>query len=405
MIEAPIPEEESARLKSLLELSLLDSGHEERFDRITRTAQALFGVKMSYVSLIDQSRQWFKSSCGLRSSETPRTISFCGHAIVGDDPMVVPDAYEDERFHDNPLVRGEPFVRFYAGRPLRSFRGYKVGTLCVADPNPRNLSSSEIRLLDDLGAMVEDQLNLMEISRLQLELQHAHEDLRKSHNFIRKVFGKYAGGTLVEQVLQSPDSISLGGVSRDISIMVSDLRGFTNLSEKIPAGQLVDVLNRYFEKMIEIIEANDGLILDFVGDGIFVAFGALPPYEDHAGRAMKCALAMQDALDRLRSTDPMIGGNNLQMGIGIHSGDAIVGNVGSLKRMKFGAVGANVNLAARIESFTVGGQILVSTNTLESAEATFSTDGRLRVSLKGIDKPFTIHELSREAGNFSAHQS
>jgi adenylate cyclase len=397
MIKAPIPADEQERQKDLLELRILDTEPEERFDRITRTAQALFGVRISYIALLEGNRQWFKSACGLSTPETPRDISFCGHAIMEDRLLVVPDAFEDKRFHDNPLVRGEPFVRFYAGRPLRSYRGHKVGTLCVADTRPRTLDEKEIRLLEDLATMVEDQFNLVEVSELQVKLRRAHEDLRRSNDFIRQVFGRYAGDALVSRILEEPGTVHLGGERRTISILVSDLRGFTSLSTRVPPDKLVDILNVYFETMIEKVEEHGGIILDFAGDGMFVAFGALPPYEDHSTRALDCAIAMQEGMQRLHEEVTAVREHNLRMGIGINTGDAVVGNVGSHRRMKFGAVGAQVNLAARIEGFSVGGQILVSTSTLEMASRHFQTEGKLRVKMKGIDTPFTIHELSSPA--------
>src|SRR6516165_6239377 len=118
MIAAPIPKDDVNRLEALRALGLLDTPPEERFDRITRLLTRVMGVPMAFLSLVDADRQWFKSSCGLSMPQTPRAVSFCGHAILSDEPLVVPDAAKDERFRDNPLVTGEPHIRFYAGQPL-----------------------------------------------------------------------------------------------------------------------------------------------------------------------------------------------------------------------------------------------------------------------------------------------
>lgn len=394
MIKAPTPIFEDERHRALLELKILDTSPEERFDRITRTAKSLFNVEMSYVALVDSSRQWFKSKCGIKDTETPRDTSFCGHAIVVDKVLVIPDATTDERFHDNPMVVGNPFVRFYAGRPLKSISGYNVGTLCVAGCQPRSVSDNELGILNDLASIVEDQLNLMEISKLQSDLTAAHSELRAKSDFIQSVFGQYAGNQLLEKVLSQPQSIRIGGESRNVSVLVSDLRGFTELSSKTSPAELVGMLNLYFERMIDVINEFSGMIIDFVGDGILAVFGALSPYENHAERAMACSRKMQQELQKLKNISREVRSCDLQMGIGVNSGDAVVGNIGSSKRLKFGVVGATVNLAARIESFTVGGQILVSTHTLEAASVPFRTVGNLRVNIKGIDSPFTIHELA-----------
>lgn len=394
MIEAPLPDSEKERHQALLDLRILDTPPEERFDRITRTAQALFGVKMCYIALVDSTRQWFKAKCGLTDTQTPRNTSFCGHAILENQTLVVPDASLDSRFHDNPMVIGQPFVRFYAGRPLHSLTGYNVGTLCVADCEPRSVTDGELARLDDLAAMVEDQLNLMEISRLQKELREAHTDLKTKSEFIQSVFGQYAGGHLLQKVLTHPQSVQIGGETKEVTILMSDLRGFTELSSQKSAASLVKILNVYFESMIEIVDQFGGLIVDFVGDGMLVVFGAVSSDENHADRAMQCARCMQLEMDALYEKSENIKDCGLKMGIGIHTGEAVVGNVGSSKRLKFGVVGEAVNLASRIESFTVGGQILVSTATLKCAQESFGTDGKLRVKLKGISSPFTIHELS-----------
>lgn len=160
MIKPPIPADEFRRLESLRNLKLLDTPPEERFDRVTRLAQRVFGVPIALVSLIDADRQWFKSRQGLDAPETPRDISFCGHAIVGDRIMVVNDATGDERFCDNPLVCGDPNIRFYAGYPLNAPDGAKIGTLCLIDSEPRDMSQDDLRLLRELGRMIEEELLL-----------------------------------------------------------------------------------------------------------------------------------------------------------------------------------------------------------------------------------------------------
>lgn len=166
MIAPPLPSNEEERLARLHDLGLLDSVPEERFDRITRMATHMFGVNTALISLIDRNRQWFKSRQGLDVKETPRNVSFCGHAILGTDIFEVPNALKDERFRDNPMVTAEPHIRFYAGRPIRSKTGHTVGTLCLIHPQPRMLSENEKTILDDLASMVEDELNSQRLALL-----------------------------------------------------------------------------------------------------------------------------------------------------------------------------------------------------------------------------------------------
>ncbi|MDO8701262.1 MAG: PAS domain S-box protein [Undibacterium sp.] len=152
------PFNEIQRLEELCTLGVLDTPAEERFDRITRTAQKMFGVPIALISLIDQDRQWFKSRQGLAAAETPRDISFCGHAILGDSVFVIENADADLRFMDNPLVTDAPFVKFYAGVPLNGPNGYKLGTLCIIDHAARQFDPAAIAALKDLAAWAEAEL-------------------------------------------------------------------------------------------------------------------------------------------------------------------------------------------------------------------------------------------------------
>lgn len=158
MIPPQLPPDEAERLASLRALGLLDTPAEERFDRITRLARVLFDVPIALISLVDADRQWFKSRSGLDAEQTPREISFCGHAILGSDLFEIPDATRDERFRDNPLVAGEPDLRFYAGAPLSAPDGRKIGTLCVVDRRPRELTPAQRAALRDLAACAEREI-------------------------------------------------------------------------------------------------------------------------------------------------------------------------------------------------------------------------------------------------------
>jgi diguanylate cyclase (GGDEF)-like protein len=166
MIEPQIPEDEKARLETLRTLKLLDTEPEERFDRLTRLARRMFGVPISLVSLVDGDRQWFKSRQGLDLTETPRDISFCGHAILQDDAFVVENALKDERFFDNPLVTDDPSIRFYAGHPLKVAQGGKMGTLCLIDSEPREFSEEDQQLLKDLAVMAEAEIKAIQIASM-----------------------------------------------------------------------------------------------------------------------------------------------------------------------------------------------------------------------------------------------
>ncbi len=165
MLPPPLPPDESDRIASLHSLRILDTPAEERFDTITRLAALAFEAPIVLVSLVDANRQWFKSCVGLAGSETEREISFCGHAILQSTALVIPDALEDPRFADNPLVTGPPHIRFYAGQPLDDGHGHKLGTLCVIDRRPRHLGDDQLRLLAELGALAEREVNSIGLER------------------------------------------------------------------------------------------------------------------------------------------------------------------------------------------------------------------------------------------------
>ena len=160
MLKPPLPLNETQRLLSLHALQILDSPQEERYDRITRLAQRVFNVDICLISLVDEGRQWFKSKQGLDACETSREISFCGHAILDNEVLIVSDAAADPRFLDNPLVIGAPHIRFYAGCPIKAPGGERIGTLCLIDPAPRDLPADDESVLRDIAALVEDELKV-----------------------------------------------------------------------------------------------------------------------------------------------------------------------------------------------------------------------------------------------------
>jgi GAF domain-containing protein len=165
MQNAPIPKNEKSRLASLHALGLLDTAPEERFDRITRIACIVFKVPISTLTLVDEKREWFKSCQGLPDREGDRAISFCGHALSAIDILVVPDTKKDERFSDNPMVVGKPFIRFYAGAPIMSADGEPIGVLCIKDTKPRTFSKDDEEVLMGLAEWAGVELNAVSPSR------------------------------------------------------------------------------------------------------------------------------------------------------------------------------------------------------------------------------------------------
>ena len=166
MWQPGLPVDEAERLSAVRDLNLLDTAREERFDRLARIARRVFDVPIVMITMVDEDRQFFKSRVGLDVLQTSRDISFCGHTILGNETFVIDDATQDERFHDNPLVTGNPNIRFYAGVPLRHLNGHKLGTLCIIDQKPRSLDDEEFETLTDLAAMTQSEMGAIELATI-----------------------------------------------------------------------------------------------------------------------------------------------------------------------------------------------------------------------------------------------
>lgn len=184
MIKPNIPDNEKDRLKELNSYQILDTFPEEEYDDITRIASEICQTPVSLISLVDENRQWFKSHHGTDSTETPREVAFCAHAINNtEEVLLVKDSRVDERFHDNPLVTGEPYVVFYAGVPLVSPKGLALGTLCVTDKEPRQLNEQQIRALKSLANQV---VKLFELRKGQQLLENANKTLEAKYRELEK---------------------------------------------------------------------------------------------------------------------------------------------------------------------------------------------------------------------------
>jgi adenylate cyclase len=196
----------------------------------------------------------------------------------------------------------------------------------------------------------------------------------------------------VDAVLESPSGLQMGGEKRKLTMMMTDLRGFTSLSERLPADRVVKLLNRYLATMVPIIRQYQGTIDEFIGDAIFVLFGAPVWQEDDAERAVACAVAMQIAMDEVNAENRKEDLPQVEMGIGLHTGQVVVGNIGSPERMKYGVVGSHVNLTSRIQACTTGGQILVSETTRQELGNKLKIGKQMEVRAKGIENPVVLFE-------------
>ena len=210
---------------------------------------------------------------------------------------------------------------------------------------------------------------------------------------VNSALERYTSPEIADYVLHSEQGEMLGGDSRLVTTLMSDLRGFTAMSTKLTPTQLITVLNKYFEKMVSVIEQNHGTVVGFLGDGMLVLFGAPENDPDHAAHAVACAIEMQNAMPAVNEVNRSEGMPELEMGIGINSGIAVVGNIGSSQRMSYGCIGETVNLTGRVEALTVGGQVFVTEHTAKLVSEELVVSGEQSFLPKGAKEPLRIYSV------------
>ncbi|MDP1918213.1 MAG: adenylate/guanylate cyclase domain-containing protein [Myxococcales bacterium] len=222
--------------------------------------------------------------------------------------------------------------------------------------------------------------------------RRAHAKSESEREFVRQTFGRYLTEQVVQALLDSPDGLRLGGQRGFVTIMMTDLRGFTSMCGSMEPEDVVKLLNHYLESMTRIIARYGGTIDEFIGDAILVVFGAPLPLQDTEKRAVACAIEMLNAMPEINRWNASHELPEVEMGIGVHSGEVVLGNIGSELRAKYGIVGATINLTSRVESFTVGGQVLISEQTRERCGDALTLGTSQVVSPKGVKGTMTIHE-------------
>ncbi len=239
-----------------------------------------------------------------------------------------------------------------------------------------------------------------EVGQLTRAFNAMLEGLRQ-RDFIRATFGRYVSPEVAQTLLESPEALRLGGTKREVTILMSDLRGYTRFAEHGDPAQVMALLNACLGRLSDVIIAHGGTINEFIGDAIFAIFGAPLDHPDHAERAAAAALAMQRAMAELNEAHAAGGLPRFEMGIGVNTGEAVVGNIGSEHRAKYGVVGNAVNTAARIEGATVGGQIFVSAATYERIRDIAEVAPPIAVTVKGLSEPLPLYELRALGGRFN----
>ncbi len=254
MIPAQLPPDEEARHRSLKSLNLLETAIEERFERVTRLASRMLDMPISAITFIDGRRQWFKSTQGLNISETPREVSFCAHAVLGGDMFQVEDATQDERFCDNPLVTGDPGIRFYAGYPLKAPDGLTIGTLCVIDRKPRQLTPAQKEDLMDLAAMVEIEIKSNQIAAAQIRMNAELAEAKKAVlvDPLTRLWNRAGGDEFLSR------QHALAGVNGErFCIGMIDIDHFKKINDTYGHAAGDDVLREVAKRILRSIRSDD----------------------------------------------------------------------------------------------------------------------------------------------------
>ena len=247
-------------------------------------------------------------------------------------------------------------------------------------------------------ARVENQLSL---KRAMEEIKRLANELEKRNRFIKHTFGRYLSEEVVDRLLGTEEGLALGGEKREVTLLMSDLRGFTSMADRFTPEQVVRMLNNYLGTMADLIVAHQGTIDEFIGDAILAIFGAPERRPDDAARACACAIAMQVAMKEVNAFNVREGLAEVEMGIAVNTGQVIVGNIGSQTRAKYGVVGSHVNLAGRMEGFTVGGQVLVSASTLDKAGAALEVGQKVTFQAKGFKEAVDVYDLVGVGGSWN----
>jgi predicted ATPase/class 3 adenylate cyclase len=323
-------------------------------------------------------------------------INFVTHTK---EVVVVDDAQSDQRFMVDPYVLKRE-TRSILCHPILN-RGQLIGLVYLENELISAAFTPErARLVALLSGQIAISLKTAEVvEHLEEKVRERTAQLEVRTRFIEQTFGRYMSNEIAESLFSSPEGLDFGGHKRIVTVMMTDLRGFTVFSETLSPESTVKLLNNYLSELTTVIQKYNGTIDEFIGDAILTIFGAPLQRPDDAERAVACALEMQMVMPRVNAWNAEHGLPTIEMGIGINTGEAVAGNIGSRKRAKYSVVGSNVNLAGRIEGYTIGGQILISQATRDAVKAPLTVLSSMTVEPKGVASPITLYEVGALGGN------
>jgi len=341
--------------------------------------------------------------------DTKRKLLFVS-ALIMSGPMLILGAtllirVRNELYQASLIEQADAMLPGLIGWMLMVVAVGSMMSLLISLRMALDTGNSERELSSAMHQVEEGNLDVSLMEKGSDEYAHIFRRFnRMVHQLVERqrlhdAFGRYVSKELTEDVMKH--GVNLGGQTLPVTIMFSDLRGFSAISESLPPEQVVEMLNVYLEGMTHVIDRHNGTINELMGDGLLIVFGAPSGHSDDAERAMACAMDMQLAMPDVNARLAEMGFPELEMGIGINSGQVVAGNVGSAMRTKYAVVGSAVNMAARVESFTIGGQVLATRATLDLIDAELDVVGEFSTNFKGIKEAVTMYDIAGIAGDYN----
>jgi len=400
---APIPANEAERLAAVRSYQLLDTAPEIGYDEISELAAQICQCPVAVIGLVDEARDWKKSKYGLPAdfSGMPREMSICSATICGSDLVLSSDLTTDERFRDNPTVTGEPRLRFYCGMPLINPEGYALGTLCIVDFKPRELTFEQTEAVRRLSRQVVMQFelrrNLLELERRMSELALARRDAElereRSDRLLLNVLPRAIAAELKANERVTPR------YHESVTVMFADFEGFSKLTERIEPKSLIEQLDQFFSAFDAIAERHRLEKLKTVGDA-YMCVGGLPESNrTHEVDACLAAMAFLDFMRRTNAQREKLRLPRWELRIGLHAGSVMAGVVGQRKFI-YDIWGDAVNVAARLESAGEAGRVNVSDIVAGRLKSLMEFEARGPIEVKN-KAPISMHFLSRIKPEFS----
>jgi adenylate cyclase len=401
-LDTPFQEliQERDRIAALTRYNILDTPAEEEYDRLVEVASYICGTPISFISLMDFDRQWFKSIKGVAVAQVDRDVALCKYLIQDDEQtlMEVPDLALDARFRDNPQVTGALGLRFYAGTILKSRDGFRLGTLCVIDQQPRHLTTAQKDCLQTLAGEVVAHLEMRRqrelLQKLNGDLFQEIEQKIADQDRILRLFSKFVPEEVV-RVLYTQGPGAHDARLSYVTVLFCDIRNYTGLAENLPPQQAVDLLRSYYSAMTNIIKRHHGTVIQYVGDEIFAVFGAPLTHPDNELNAVRCAQAMIKHLPAFNRGLHLPLPAPLCVGIGLNAGPVVAGTLGSDEKLEYSITGDTVNTGKRIESLTKDqpNSILISQSVRDQLPPTILLIPWASVQVKGKAQPLQLYQV------------